>query len=64
VNEDLAVGENPLEFPESERATYLVMPRDDLSQFSSEFDEGHMRVVADHYSLVQTYGRFNIFKLK
>ena len=64
VNEDLAVGENPLEFSEDKRATYLVMPRDDLSQFSSEFDKEHMRVLADHYSLTQSYGRFNVFKLK
>lgn len=64
VNEELLVGGNPLEFEPDERAAYIVMPRDDLSTFSDQFNAARMRVLKEEYVLLASFGRFNVFVLR
>ncbi|HEY4526922.1 MAG TPA: hypothetical protein VJK53_03705 [Candidatus Paceibacterota bacterium] len=64
VNEDLAVGKNPLRFSQDELATFIVMPREGLSDFSSEFNEERVQVLEYEYELEATYGRFNVYQLR
>ena len=64
VNEELLVGDNPLEFKPDERAAYIVMPRDDLSAFSDQFNAARMRVLEEEYVLLESFGRFNVFGLR
>lgn len=64
VNEELAVGKNPLDFSIRDLPTYIVMPREGLSEFSAAFDAAHMQFLADHYALETTYGRFNVYRLR
>ena len=64
VNEDLAVGKNPLDFSIRDLPTYIVMPREGLTEFSAAFDEAHMQYLREEYSLEITYGRFNVYHVR
>ena len=64
VNEDLTVGKNPLDFSIRDLPTYIVMPREGLTEFSAAFDEAHMQYLREEYSLEITYGRFNVYHLR